>query len=53
MSGLSAKDAAMERQMWALFNAIKDYQDPRGRQLSRIFLKLPSKAVRPDLPHPV
>lgn len=31
--------------MRSLFSAIKDYKDPKGRQLSIIFNKLPSKIV--------
>lgn len=31
--------------MRALFNTIRDYKDPKNRQLSMIFTKLPSKIV--------
>nr|XP_045600014.1 protein polybromo-1-like isoform X3 [Procambarus clarkii] len=31
-----------------LYNAVRDYRDAEGRQLSEVFLKLPSKALYPD-----
>lgn len=43
----ASKKAAAQRQkkMMTLYNSIKDYKDPKGRVLSTIFLKLPSKTV--------
>ncbi|KAK8745940.1 hypothetical protein OTU49_017190 [Cherax quadricarinatus] len=31
-----------------LYNSVRDYRDSEGRQLSEVFLKLPSKALYPD-----
>ncbi|XP_042217828.1 protein polybromo-1-like isoform X3 [Homarus americanus] len=31
-----------------LYNAVREYRDAEGRQLSEVFLKLPSKALYPD-----
>lgn len=31
--------------MRTMFTTIRDYKDPKGRQLSLIFMKLPSKIV--------
>ena len=34
--------------MRTLYNTVKDYTDPKGRQLSLIFMKLPSKTELPE-----
>lgn len=39
--------AALQK-MRTLFNTIKDFKDPKGRLLSIIFMKLPSKSEYPD-----
>ncbi|XP_039291348.1 protein polybromo-1 isoform X3 [Nilaparvata lugens] len=36
------------QKMRTLYNTLRDYRDPRGRQLSLIFLRLPSKIEYPD-----
>ena len=37
--------AQLVERMWTLFNTIRDHKDATGRQLSLIFVKLPSKLV--------
>ncbi|XP_071547124.1 protein polybromo-1 isoform X2 [Panulirus ornatus] len=36
------------RNIRTLYNCVRDYRDSDGRQLSEVFLKLPSKALYPD-----
>ena len=38
----------MQQKMKTLYNTVKDYTDSKGRQLSTIFMKLPSKTELPD-----
>ncbi|KAF0306244.1 Protein polybromo-1 [Amphibalanus amphitrite] len=40
--------AQLVEKMWTLFNTIRDHKDATGRQLSLIFVKLPSKLEYPD-----
>lgn len=39
---------AIQQKMKTLYNTVKDYIDSKGRQLSTIFMKLPSKSELPD-----
>ncbi|PSN42113.1 hypothetical protein C0J52_02963 [Blattella germanica] len=39
---------AQGQKLRTLYDTIRDYKDPKGRQLSLIFLKLPSKLEYPD-----
>ncbi|KAL1139328.1 hypothetical protein AAG570_006314 [Ranatra chinensis] len=41
-------DPATANKFRTLYHAIRDYRDPKGRQLSQIFLRLPSKVEYPD-----
>lgn len=36
------------KNMKALYNSVRDFRDSEGRQLSEVFLKLPSKSLYPD-----
>lgn len=38
----------LSQKLRTLYDTIRDYKDPKGRQLSLIFLKLPSKLEYPD-----
>ncbi|PNF18061.1 Protein polybromo-1 [Cryptotermes secundus] len=38
----------LAQKLRTLYDTIRDYKDPKGRQLSLIFLKLPSKLEYPD-----
>ncbi|XP_063225163.1 protein polybromo-1 isoform X3 [Bacillus rossius redtenbacheri] len=40
--------SAQAQKLKTLYDTIKDYKDPKGRQLSLIFQKLPSKIEYPD-----
>ncbi|XP_075218433.1 protein polybromo isoform X4 [Lycorma delicatula] len=40
--------SAMLHKMRTMFTTLRDYKDPKGRQLSLIFMKLPSKTDYPD-----
>lgn len=35
----------LNNKLWSLFDAIQNYTDPKGRKLSTIFMRLPSKLV--------
>ncbi|XP_073978285.1 protein polybromo isoform X2 [Rhodnius prolixus] len=41
-------DAITTQKLRTLYVTLRDYRDPKGRQLSQIFLKLPSKVEYPD-----
>ncbi|XP_014249170.1 protein polybromo-1 isoform X5 [Cimex lectularius] len=41
-------DHALAHKLRTLYHTLRDYKDPKGRQLSQIFLKLPSKTEYPD-----
>lgn len=40
--------ASSAKHIKALYSAVRDFRDSEGRQLSEVFLKLPSKALYPD-----
>ena len=47
---LFSSRAQLVEKMWTLFNTIRDHKDSTGRQLSLIFVKLPSKLVSAVVP---
>lgn len=40
--------ACSAKHVKSLYSAVRDFRDSEGRQLSEVFLKLPSKALYPD-----
>ncbi|BES94930.1 BAH [Nesidiocoris tenuis] len=41
-------DPSTSHKLRTLYHTVRDFKDPKGRQLSQIFLKLPSKVEYPD-----
>lgn len=48
MRGLKTPKNVLNHKLRMLYDTIKDYRDPKQRQLSLIFMKLPSKIEYPD-----
>ena len=46
VSSRRSRGPILTQKFKALYEAIKDFRDPKGRQLATIFMKLPSKLVR-------
>merc|ERR1712142_68312 len=48
MKQIKRKTVSLQQKVKTLYDTLKDYRDAKGRQLSLIFLKLPSKHEYPD-----
>jgi len=48
MKQIKRKTISLQQKVKTLYDTLKDYRDAKGRQLSLIFLKLPSKHEYPD-----
>merc|ERR1719350_147377 len=48
MKQIKRKSVSLQQKVKTLYDTLKDYRDAKGRQLSLIFLKLPSKHEYPD-----
>ena len=48
LKNVKKKTVSLQQKVKTLYDTLKDYRDAKGRQLSLIFLKLPSKHEYPD-----
>ena len=48
LKNIKRKAVSLQQKVKTLYDTLKDYRDAKGRQLSLIFLKLPSKHEYPD-----
>jgi len=48
LKNIKKKTVSLQQKVKTLYDTLKDYRDAKGRQLSLIFLKLPSKHEYPD-----
>ena len=48
LKNIKKKAVSLQQKVKTLYDTLKDYRDAKGRQLSLIFLKLPSKHEYPD-----
>jgi len=48
LKNIKKKAISLQQKVKTLYDTLKDYRDAKGRQLSLIFLKLPSKHEYPD-----
>ena len=48
LKSVKKKTVSLQQKVKTLYDTLKDYRDAKGRQLSLIFLKLPSKHEYPD-----
>ena len=48
LKNIKRKAVSLQQKVKTLYDTLKDYRDAKGRQLSLIFLKLPSKHDYPD-----